>query len=225
MLAVNLETADPALGVRSARCTYRKRRVGHRLSWGRSSRRRRLASNPGLYRYTAFGEEYPADATTPAPSISQPLQWKGRWGSSLAGGIYDVRARQWSPGMGAFLQVDGFERHDLRSTLWGWPRQNPGRFRDPSGRDGVICPGGEGCSDPGDGGLPPGGPPGPPGPPGPAPGCDPTTQCCPQSPIPLPDPSGCWYHYPPHTPERDTCCAGACYGTDNRCYWDCVTHL
>src|SRR3984957_19488087 len=58
----------------------------------------------GGYRYSAFGIGYPADAGTPAAAIQQPLQWKARWASSLAGGVYDVRARQWSPGMAAFLQ-------------------------------------------------------------------------------------------------------------------------
>jgi RHS repeat-associated protein len=94
----------------------------------------------GGYRYTAFGEEYAADETTPTPTITQPLQWKGRWFNSVAGGIYDVRARQWSPGAGVFLQVDEFERQDARSTLWGWPSQSPPRFVDPSGRDGTDEP-------------------------------------------------------------------------------------
>jgi RHS repeat-associated protein len=88
----------------------------------------------GGYRYTAFGELYAADADTPAPSLEQPLQWKGRWFNSLAGGIYDIRARQWSPGMGVFLQIDEFEEHDSNSTLWAWGNQNPARFLDPSGR-------------------------------------------------------------------------------------------
>ena len=91
----------------------------------------------GGYRYSAFGESYPADATTPAPSIQQPLQWKGRWASTLAGGIYDVRARQWSPALGVFLQVDEFAFQSSRTTPWGWPSQNPVRFRDPRGRG--IC--------------------------------------------------------------------------------------
>jgi hypothetical protein len=55
----------------------------------------------GGYRYTAFGEMYAADATTPAPSVSQRMQWKARWVSTLAGGLYDVRARQWAPALGA----------------------------------------------------------------------------------------------------------------------------
>jgi len=37
--------------------------------------------------------------------------------------------------LGAFLSVDEFEFHDKKSTLWGWPRMNPIRFRDPLGRD------------------------------------------------------------------------------------------
>ena len=93
----------------------------------------------GGYRYTAFGQAYPADAGTPAPAIQQPLEWKARWFSSLAGGIYDVRARQWAPGMGAFTAVDEFEMHGNNSTLWGWPNQNPLRFLDPTGHDADQC--------------------------------------------------------------------------------------
>jgi len=88
----------------------------------------------GGYRYTAFGEEYATDADTPPASVTQPLQWKGRWASTLAGGIYDIRARQWSPGMGVFLQVDEFEYHDRGSTLWGWGGQSPVAKPDPAGR-------------------------------------------------------------------------------------------
>jgi len=45
-----------------------------------------------------------------------------------------MRARQWVPELGSFLSIDEFAFHDARSTLWGWPRQNPIRWRDPSGR-------------------------------------------------------------------------------------------
>jgi len=93
----------------------------------------------GGYRYTAFGEEYPADSTTPAAAIEQPLQWKGRRASTLAGGIYDVRARQWSPGMGVFTAVDEFEMQDSDSTLWGWPGMNPIAGSDPTGRGVQEC--------------------------------------------------------------------------------------
>jgi YD repeat-containing protein len=73
----------------------------------------------GGYRYTAFGQLETPDSTTPAPSIDQPLRWKGRWfEENVAGGIYDVRARWWSPQMGAFLSVDEFAYHDRNSTLW-----------------------------------------------------------------------------------------------------------
>jgi RHS repeat-associated protein len=107
---------------------------------GNVRRIRDLSGNDlGGYRYTAFGELYAADADTPAPSITQPLQWKGRWFNPLASGIYDVRARQWSPGMGAFLQIDEFEYHGRNSTLWGWAGQSPVRRRDPRGRIDQTC--------------------------------------------------------------------------------------
>ena len=84
----------------------------------------------GGYRYSAFGQTL--EDTT---SITQPLRWKARWFSPIAGGTYDVRARQWSPELGIFLSVDEFKYHDPKSTLWGWPGMNPARWRDPTGRD------------------------------------------------------------------------------------------
>ena len=72
----------------------------------------------GGYRYTAFGNAFAADATTPAPSIDQPLRWKGRPFVNVAGGLYDIRARWWSPQLEAFLTVDGYQYQDSNSTLW-----------------------------------------------------------------------------------------------------------
>jgi len=46
-----------------------------------------------------------------------------------------VRAREWSPELGVFLSIDEYEFHDRKSTLWGWPNQNPVRFDDPTGRE------------------------------------------------------------------------------------------
>ena len=61
-------------------------------------------SDLGGYRYTAFGKTV-EDTTT----ITQPLRWKGRWWSSVAGGIHDVRARQWAPELGVFLVIDDID--------------------------------------------------------------------------------------------------------------------
>jgi len=83
----------------------------------------------GGYRYSAFGVTL--EDTT---SITQPLRWKSRWWSPVAGGTYDVRARQWSPELGVFLSVDEFQYQDAKSTLWGWPNQNPITFSDPDGQ-------------------------------------------------------------------------------------------
>jgi RHS repeat-associated protein len=88
----------------------------------------------GGYRYSAFGQ-----ALEDTTSITQPLRWKGRWFSPVAGGTYDVRARQWSPELGIFLSVDEFEYQDANSTLWGWGNQNPVRFMDPTGNDVYEC--------------------------------------------------------------------------------------
>ena len=87
----------------------------------------------GGYRYSAFGQTL--EDTT---SITQPLRWKGRWFSALAGGTYDVRARQWSPELGCFWVIDEFEFQENKTTLWGWPNQNSLRFRDPQGRGGAF---------------------------------------------------------------------------------------
>jgi RHS repeat-associated protein len=87
----------------------------------------------GGYRYTAFGASFGPDAQAAAPTIDQPLRWKGRWFENVAGGTYDVRARWWSPQMGAFLSIDEFAYHDRNSTLWGWPNQNPMVYADPTG--------------------------------------------------------------------------------------------
>jgi RHS repeat-associated protein len=84
----------------------------------------------GGYTYTAFGKIVTDDAR-----IKQSLRWKGRWYSPIAGGIYDVRARQWSPELGSFLSVDEYEFQDPTTTLWAWPNQNPIRYQDPSGHD------------------------------------------------------------------------------------------
>ena len=87
----------------------------------------------GQYRYSAFGQTLEDTSL-----ITQPLRWKGRWYSPVAGGTYDVRARQWSPELGTFLSIDEFQYQEAKSTLWGWPNQNPNRFGDPQGR-GKIC--------------------------------------------------------------------------------------
>jgi RHS repeat-associated protein len=95
----------------------------------------------GGYRYTAFGQTVDDTATA---TMDQPLRWKARWYSKIAGGIYDVRARQWSPELGVFFSIDELAFHDGRSTLWGWPKQNPGRFADPKGRFAAILAAGAG---------------------------------------------------------------------------------
>lgn len=63
------------------------------------------------------------------------LRWKGRPLQHFGGTeVYDMRARQWVPEMGSFLSIDELAYHDPKSTLWGWPGQNPIRYVDPSGR-------------------------------------------------------------------------------------------
>ncbi len=64
------------------------------------------------------------------------FRWKGRWWNEASRTV-DMRAREWSPELGVFLSIDGLGYFDTKSTLWGWPEQNPLRYSDPSGN----CPG------------------------------------------------------------------------------------
>jgi hypothetical protein len=57
---------------------------------------------------------------------------------NVAGGPYDMRARWWSPQLGAFLTIDGYAYHEASATLLGWPGQNPAKWSDPFGRDGWL---------------------------------------------------------------------------------------
>jgi hypothetical protein len=52
----------------------------------------------------------------------------------VGSGVYDFRARVWSPELAAFLQADEFGFLGRSGTLWSWPGQNPIRWRDPTGR-------------------------------------------------------------------------------------------
>ncbi len=91
-------------------------------------------TNLGAYRYSAFGQTL-VDTTT----MSQSLRWKGRWFAPTAGGMYDVRARQWAPELGAFASIDEYEYFRGSWTLWSWPNQSPTRFSDPSGHGVEEC--------------------------------------------------------------------------------------
>ena len=123
----------------------RRLRGGRRLDAGAVP----LADDMGGYRYTAFGRTIPPDAGTPSPTIpnattgvaepyEQPLRWQGRWFIDVAGGLYDFRARTWSPEIGAFLELDAFEFLQPTGTYWSWPGQNPLALRDPRGRIGAF---------------------------------------------------------------------------------------
>jgi RHS repeat-associated protein len=67
------------------------------------------------------------------------LRWKGRWLMYSAGSaanaveLYDMRARWWWPQGGVFVSVDDFRFHSSKTTLWGWPGQNPLFYSDPTG--------------------------------------------------------------------------------------------
>jgi RHS repeat-associated protein len=96
----------------------------------------------GGYRFTAFGQQVTGASAPAAPQgvNALPVRWKGRWlmysanvGAASAVELYDMRARWWCAQLGAFLSIDSFAYQDANSTLWGWPKQNPMRFSDPSG--------------------------------------------------------------------------------------------
>jgi RHS repeat-associated protein len=57
--------------------------------------------------------------------IEQPLRWQGRLYTALAGGMYDVRAREWSPQLGVFTSADEFQY----LTTAGRCGVGPGRIR------------------------------------------------------------------------------------------------
>ena len=73
-------------------------------------------------------------------AIQDTLRSKGRWHSNIAGGVYDVRARQWAPEIGVFASIDEYTFHDERGTLWAWPGQNPPRFGDPLEKHAAPAP-------------------------------------------------------------------------------------
>ena len=87
------------------------------------------------YSYSAFGKLL--GPTDPGGSTSEPplFGWQGK--RLIANNLYDSRARVWSADLGAFLQPDEYGYLTRGGTLWSWPGQNPYRWRDPSGRDGV----------------------------------------------------------------------------------------
>ena len=87
------------------------------------------------YSYSAFGKLL--GPTDPGGSASQPpiFGWQGKL--LLAPNLYHSRARVWNADLGAFLQPDEYGYLTRGGTLWSWPGQNPYRWRDPSGRDGV----------------------------------------------------------------------------------------
>lgn len=98
-----------------------------------------LASDLGGYRYTAFGHLNTTDTATPYPTAKgqkyeQPLRWQSHWYIDYGSGLYDFRARVWSPELAAFLQADEFGFLSRTGTLWSWPGQNPFLYADPSGR-------------------------------------------------------------------------------------------
>ena len=74
------------------------------------------------------------NASSCTPNASDPVVgWKGRPFVPEAGGLYDMRARWWSPSLGVFLSMDDYEFYGRTGTLWSWPKQNPIRYSDPSG--------------------------------------------------------------------------------------------
>lgn len=98
-------------------------------------RRLRAAGGADLggYRFSAFGREL---EDTASGMFGQAFRWKGRPRDVLGASLetYDMRARQWVPELGGFSSVDEYSMQDFKSALWGWPRQSPIRFSDPTGQ-------------------------------------------------------------------------------------------
>ncbi|MCC6215311.1 MAG: hypothetical protein IT376_10605, partial [Polyangiaceae bacterium] len=76
--------------------------------------------------------EYEYDARGRLARVLQPLRWQGRW--LREGGLYDARARWWSPALGSFTSADELGYVSGARTLWSWPGQNALGVGDMSGR-------------------------------------------------------------------------------------------
>jgi RHS repeat-associated protein len=78
--------------------------------------------------YDAFG-----NLRGPAPAGGEPLRFAGRFYNDTLG-LYEMRARYYDPRLGRFTQEDpiGFDGGDM--NLYGYAKNNPLNFIDPTGR-------------------------------------------------------------------------------------------
>jgi RHS repeat-associated protein len=94
------------------------------------------AKNVGSYRYSPYGEELDPNASETADARSNPTRYAGQYLDSDSG-LYYMRAREYDPSSGRFLEQDPKEEElgeqDLSDYLYA--EDDPTLLTDPSGLD------------------------------------------------------------------------------------------
>ncbi len=93
-------------------------------------------ASSGSYRYSPYGEDTDSGAPSTPEATSNPIRFSGQY-LDQDSGLYYMRAREYDPGIGRFLEVDPKEAEagepDLSSYLYA--EDDPTLLTDPSGLD------------------------------------------------------------------------------------------
>jgi RHS repeat-associated protein len=94
-------------------------------------------ASAGSYRYDPYGDELDSGASDTNQSDSNPIRFSGQYLDS-GSGLYDLRAREYDPSDGRFLETDpaaesGGSDFDLSDYLYA--EDDPTLLTDPSGLD------------------------------------------------------------------------------------------
>jgi RHS repeat-associated protein len=94
------------------------------------------SASAGSYRYSPYGEDLPSGAASNSEADSNPIRFSGQY-LDQDSGLYYMRAREYDPASGRFLEVDPKEAEagepDLSSYLYA--EDDPTLLADPSGLD------------------------------------------------------------------------------------------
>ncbi|MHB8060037.1 MAG: RHS repeat-associated core domain-containing protein [Gaiellaceae bacterium] len=94
------------------------------------------ASSAGSYRYAPYGESWASTGQSSTEAASNPIRFSGQY-LDQDSGLYYLRAREYDPETGRFLQLDPMEEEvgetDLSDYLYA--ADNPTLLTDPSGLD------------------------------------------------------------------------------------------
>jgi RHS repeat-associated protein len=94
------------------------------------------SASAGSYRYSPYGEDLPSGAASNSEADSNPIRFSGQY-LDQDSGLYYMRAREYDPASGRFLEVDPKEAEagepDLSSYLYA--EDDPTLLTDPSGLD------------------------------------------------------------------------------------------